>query len=186
MPHDLLIALAGGGICTALLKFIEFLLARKFQTQDKKDSYATKEELKQGLQEREATGAERFNIHATAIGENTDSIRELTSVSKELINNVFLLTNNFSEMQQYDKIVGSAINGIIHDRITHNVDTYIDRGGITIEELSTLKSMYYPYKKLGGNGDVETAFEQANKLPVITKEEANNKDISLKKKKYNL
>jgi hypothetical protein len=184
MSHDLLLVLAGGGFAAALLKFIEFLLARKFQKQDQLETYATREELQQGLDEREATGAERFNIHKQEIKEHTTAIHDLAKVSKELKDNVLLLTNTISEMQQYNKTVGSAVNGIIHDRIIHNVDTYIERDGITVEEISTLKSLYYPYKNLGGNGDVETAFEQANKLPVLTKDEASNRDIALKKKKY--
>ena len=44
--------------------------------------------------------------------------------------------------------------------------------------------MYYPYKKLGGNGDVETAFEQAIKLPILTKQEATQKDDAIKKEKF--
>lgn len=144
MSHDIILVLAGGGICAAVLKFIEFLLTRVFQVNDRKTEYVTKADIK--------------------------------DITKEL-------KDTMVEMNAYSKNIGLAVNGIIHDRIIKNVDEYIDRNGITIEEISTLKSMYYPYKNLGGNGDVETAFEQACKLPVITKEEAIDRDIERKRKK---
>lgn len=172
MLHDILLIIFSGASITAFFELVKFLLARKFQKEDKEDNYATRQELVEGLEAREAKGAERFDINSKAIVENTKAIEDLASISKDLKDNVLLLTNTITEMKGYNKTVGDAVNGIIHDRIIHNVDTYIDRKAITIEEISTLKSMYYPYKKLGGNGDVETAFEQAIKLPVVTKEES--------------
>jgi len=199
--HDFLLVLAGGGIVAALLKFIEYLIEHKTHIKEraedrkeKKNEQSKKEiedlrnEFKEGLDKREATGRERFDINSKAIDENTKQINELLSISNQLKDNsnqlkdnVILLTRNISEIQEYNINVGKAINGIIHDRIVHNVDAFVERNGITSEEISTLKSMYYPYKKLGGNGDVETAFEIAVKLPPITKEEAVKRDLVIKR-----
>lgn len=187
MVKDLLLVLFGGGFCVGLLKFIEFLIKRRDEKQlhqeeraDKKDdTYAAlRKEFKEGLDEREATGKWRFE-------ENSAKIDKLFDVSNDLKDNVLLLTTNISQMQEYNVNVGDAMKGIIHDRIVHNVDGFIERNGITNEEISTLKSMYYPYKKLGGNGDVETAFETATKLPPITKEEAIKRDAEIKRSKLN-
>jgi len=199
--HDFLLVLAGGGFVAALLKFIEYLIEHKTHIKEraedrkeKKDEQSKKEiedlrnEMKEGLDQREATGKERFDIHSKAITDITQQINELLSISNQLKDNVVLLTKNISQiqdyninMQEYNTNVGKAINGIIHDRIVHNVDIFVERNGITSEEISTLKSMYYPYKKLGGNGDVETAFEIAVKLPPITKEEAVKRDLAIKR-----
>ena len=203
--RDFLLVLAGGGAVAALLKFIEYLIEHKTHIKEraedrkeKKKEQGKKEledlredlrnEFKEGLKQREETGKERFDINSKAIDENTRQINELLSISNQLKDNsnqlkdnVILLTQNISQIQDYNINVGKAINGIIHDRIVHNVDAFVERNGITSEEISTLKSMYYPYKKLGGNGDVETAFEIAIKLPPITKEEAVKRDLAIKR-----
>ena len=179
--NDLLLVLAGGGIAAAVLKFIEFLISHIRHNKEYEDNVDnkiedTKRYLKQHLVDVNAEWKEMY------CDKNAQAIQDLVGISKELKDNVILLTGAIAEMKEYNQTVGAAVNGIIHDRLIHNVDNYISRKGITIEELSTLKSMYYPYKKLGGNGDVETAFEQATKLPVITKEEATKLDEELNKK----
>ncbi len=187
MVKDLLLVLFGGGFCVGLLKFVEFLIKRKDEKQIRQEDKAEKKdekiedlrkEFRDGLDEREKTGKWRFE-------ENSTKIDKLFEISSDLKDNVLLLTTNISQMQDYNVHVGDAMKGIIHDRIVHNVDVFIERNGITNEEISTLKSMYYPYKKLGGNGDVETAFETATKLPPITKEEAMRRDAEIKRGKLN-
>ena len=171
MLHDIILVLCSGATIAAVLKFIEFLISHKTH----------KEEHKEDIDNKLDDVRTEFKDHLTNVNaqwkldycdRNAQGIQDLTRVSAELKDNVVLLTSTIAAMKQYDETLGSAVNGIIHDRIIHNVNEYINRKAITIEEISTLKSMYYPYKKLGGNGDVETAFEQAIKLPVVTKEEA--------------
>ena len=43
---------------------------------------------------------------------------------------------------------------------------YIERGWITEDEYDTLKDLYEPYKKLGGNGSGTKIMEEINKLPI--------------------
>ena len=88
------------------------------------------------------------------------------------------------ERDLYMHTMGEALMGIIHDRVIHNADAYIARNGITREELTSITSLYQPYKQLGGNGDVETAFKLISNLELITKEEANKRDIELSKKNF--
>lgn len=180
--RDILLVLLGGGFTAALLKFIEFLITHHTHKKEHKEDVDNKvdrlrTELKNHLTEVNADWKTKY------CDRNAEGIAELAAVSKDLKDNIMLLTGTITEMKEYNKTVGSAVNGIIHDRIIHNVDEFIDRKGITVEEIATLKSMYYPYKNLGGNGDVETAFEQALKLPVITKQEATDRDVILKRKR---
>ena len=162
--------LVGGGLITGILKFIEFLIKHKAERKDHKEGVDKKvedlrDELKKHLIDTNVQWKEMY------CDKNASAIEELSKVSRDLKDNVVLLTGTMAEMREYNHIVGAAVNGVIHDRIIHNVNEYIDRNAITLEELSTLKSMYEPYKKLGGNGDVEVAYTQAQELPVITKEE---------------
>lgn len=72
--------------------------------------------------------------------------------------------------------VGQAVNGLVRDRIIHNVNEYVARGGITVNELTVLTEMYIPYKNLGGNGLAEAAYKVAVDLPKLSNEEARKRD----------
>ena len=176
-----------------LLEFIKFLINRKDHKVERQEDRSDRksEELEKirkefykGLDEREQTGKERFDINSRQIENNSKRIDEVLEISNQLKDNVLLLTNNISQMQEYNTNVGEAVQGIIRDRIVHNIDGFIDRNGITTEERATLRSMYEPYTKLGDNDEVKTAFEEAMKLPTITKEEAIKRDISKKREVY--
>lgn len=183
MFRDIVLILAGGGALAAMLKFIEFLIdhhtKRRDRKEDKKDALGNlRTELKDHLTNVNLDWKRDYcDKHFEAIG-------ELKEVSGQLKDNVILLTQTVTSMKEYNVHVGSAVQGIIHDRIIHNVDCYIARGAITREELSTLKSMYEPYKALGGNGSVKDAWDIASDLPVITKEEAAKLDLELERKKF--
>lgn len=187
--HDIILLLCGGGFSVGLLKFVEFLIKHiTDQRNRKEDKEDLTDEKLQGLKEHmisqiDSVGTAWKNRYCD---KHAESINELRVISKDLKENIRLLTKTTIEIKEYDKNVGGAITGIIHDRIIHSVESFIERGGITVDEISTLKSMYYPYKKLGGNGDVETAFEKATNgstIPVITKEEALKRDILLQRKR---
>lgn len=187
--HDVILVLIGGGFSVGVLKFIEFLITlitnQKNRKEDKID-YTNKKisELRQSIDKRLTTS--ELDWKNKYCDKHSEAIAELSKISKGLKENIELLTKTTIEIKEYDKNVGGAITGIIHDRIIHSVESFIERGGITVDEISTLKSMYYPYKKLGGNGDVETAFEKATNgstIPVITKEEALKRDILLQRKR---
>lgn len=177
MGHDLVLVLFGGGFGVAIIKFAEFLI--KLSTDQKNRKEDKHDDTDKKIKEM------KDDIVANYCEKNTEAIKHLTGVAIELKNNVLLLTKANAQSREYEKNVGAAINGIIHDRIMHNVEGFIERNGITVDEISTLKSMYYPYKKLGGNGDVETAYEKiANgTVPVITKEEALKRDVLLQRKR---
>ena len=174
-----------------VVELIKFFVTRKDKKQERQEDKAEnkmvdtlRSEFKEGLDKREATGKERFDINSRQIKDNAAKIDEVIDISSQLKDNVVLLTENIAQIQAYNINVGDAMKGIIHDRIIHNVDGFIERGGITAEEISTLKSMYEPYKKLGGNGDVQTAYDIAVKLPVITKEAAFKRDNELRRALY--
>lgn len=163
-----------------IVELIKFFVGRKDKKQERKedrenDVDSLRKELKQHLIDVNAGWKETY------CDKNSKAVAELSEVTVQLKDNILLLTENISQMQEYNTNVGDAVKGIIHDRLLHNVDCYIERGGITHEELATLKSMYDPYKSLGGNGDIETAYNIALKLPVITKNDALERDNRLKK-----
>lgn len=69
------------------------------------------------------------------------------------------------------------ILGLGHAEIFRSAEHYINRGGITTEELEDLnKYLYKPYKEMGGNGTAETLVNKCKELPIISKTEAERRD----------
>ena len=189
---QIIITIIGSG---ALFSFIQFLITRHDTNKDKKENSeiellrketqenleasnsAWKEkycdhnskliedlthEVREGLEERENRGLSRYQEHKQTINE----LKEAT----------LQLVKNDTEMKNYMGIIGESLIGLSHDKILSLSDKYLERGAITLREKSTIKSIYEPYKKLGGNGDCEVAFNYINNLPVISEEEAKNID----------
>lgn len=76
--------------------------------------------------------------------------------------------------------------GLGHDKILYLTDKYVRRGCITLKEKGNLKCLYDPYRDLGGNGDCEIGYDACTRLPVVSDEEAEAKDIEIKRKEYNI
>lgn len=73
-----------------------------------------------------------------------------------------------------------------HDKIAYLTRKFIRRGGITQTELANLSGLYGPYRAMGGNGDGKAGFEACEKLPVISDDEADRRDIEIKRKEYGI
>lgn len=166
-----------------VVELIKFFVLRKDKKQERQEDRVDdignlRTELKKHLDDTNASWKETYcDKNAKAIA---DVATELSDLGAKLTENVLLLTNTVTEIKENNSNIGDAINGIIHDRIIHNVDSFIERGGITQDELATLTSMYEPYRKLGGNGNVQTAYDIAAKLPIITKEQAIKRDNEIR------
>ena len=86
----------------------------------------------------------------------------------------------YNELSQKIGIIADAVRGLEHDRITYLGGKYINRGGITKDEYENLHdSLYIPYKALGGNGTAEKFMHDCEKLPIITKNEAYERDLNV-------
>lgn len=60
--------------------------------------------------------------------------------------------------------------GIGHIELVFFGMQYIERGWITQDEYETMKSLYEPYKKLGGNGSGTKIMQEVEKLPIHSAE----------------
>ena len=75
------------------------------------------------------------------------------------------------------------ILGLGHDAIFRVAEKYIHREGITADELEDLdKYLYKPYAELGGNGTAKTMVDKCKELPIITKAEADRRDMEIYRK----
>jgi len=58
------------------------------------------------------------------------------------------------------------IIGIGHVELVYYGMQYIERGWITNDEYETMKELYDPYIKLGGNGSGKKIMAEVEKLPI--------------------
>lgn len=73
-----------------------------------------------------------------------------------------------------------------HDKIAYLTRKFIRRRGVTQTEMANLAGLYAPYRAMGGNGDGKAGYEACEKLPIITDDEADRRDIAIKRKEYEL
>lgn len=67
--------------------------------------------------------------------------------------------------------------GIGHAEIFRTAEKYIQRGGITTDELEDLeKYLHKPYAELGGNGTAKAIVEKCKQLKIISASEAERMD----------
>ena len=52
------------------------------------------------------------------------------------------------------------------DRVRHLGNRYISERSISLDDKETLQEMFMSYRKLGGNGHLDTIMAEVNKLPI--------------------
>ena len=89
-------------------------------------------------------------------------------------NGLWSFLQSFSKTRQARD---QMILGLGHAEIFRLCERYLERGGITKNELEDLtKYLYKPYKDLGGNGTAETLVNRCKQLPIISENEAEKRD----------
>ncbi len=120
-------------------------------------------EVREGLEDREAKGAERYQEHK-------ESIEELRQA-------MIKLAENTEETKKLGDYMGQSLMGLTHDKLIYLGKCYQRRGAITLAEKNNLKLLYTPYHDgLGGNSDGEGYYTYCMNLPVVTDEEAMEMD----------
>lgn len=86
----------------------------------------------------------------------------------------------YTELSRKISEIADAVKGQGHDRVVYLGGRYIQRGGITKDEYENLYDyIYLPYKALGGNGTAEKVMEDVKNLPIITQNEAYERDLNV-------
>ena len=52
------------------------------------------------------------------------------------------------------------------DRVRHLGNRYVSERSISLDDKETLQEMFMSYRKLGGNGHLDTIMAEVNKLPI--------------------
>lgn len=170
----------------SFLAFIQFLIGRFDKRHDRLADL--KKDIDEGLDSVRKVSDTRFNQYLESLEKAEESRKQsyadIQSSINQLIENDNRFSKNIEQMSAKQNIVASANVGLIHNEIISFTNPIIERNAVTYGELATLDSLYIPYSKLGGNGECKRRYEDVNKLPKLTKEEALEKDRELETKRF--
>lgn len=76
-----------------------------------------------------------------------------------------LLQRHWSRQDKQDSIV-NALKVLTVDRVRYLARCYIKDGDVSLEDKETLQDMHKAYKSLGGNGHLDTAMAEVERLPI--------------------
>ena len=86
----------------------------------------------------------------------------------------------YAELSRKISEIADAVKGQGHDRVIYLGGRYIQRGGSTKEGYENLyEYIYLPYKALGGNGTAEKVMVDDKNLPIITQNEAYERELNV-------
>jgi hypothetical protein len=83
---------------------------------------------------------------------------------------VVLLQRKWVKQDKHDERIDALVDAnkvLMIDRVRWLGKQYISEGEIHLEDKENLKEMYDAYKRLGGNGHLETVMSEVNHLKVI-------------------
>jgi hypothetical protein len=118
--------------------------------------------------------------------EKHSKLNEIETAVNQLRTILMSIEETNKKQSDLINLQAQALTGLGHDKLVRLTNKLIKRGAITIKEKANLKAIYYPYKKLGGNGDGEEGFQVCMKLPVISEQEAYKRDRALKRSIYGI
>ena len=182
------LALIGGFGGNGLVQFLINRRDKKKEDQKNEELKKLREEFKEGLDDREKTGKARYDEHHLAIEkmdfQHQKDFQELKDAIRLLTENDTKITKSIESLSETQSIMADSLVGLAHDRIIQHTDRIAERGAITNKEKATLRSMYNPYHRLGGNGEVQEAFEYVLTLPTVSEETAHERDKDLRRKEF--
>lgn len=191
----------------AFLAFLQFLITFFITRKDNKEKEA-KEEIKEaeraskderfdllekefheGLDQREQTGKARYDEHKEAINnmakQHQEQFEKLLDAIKDLKISDEKVSKILEEIVSGQQMLSSGVLGLTHFELMYITNIIIERKYITLTEKATIDSLYEPYTKLGGNGQVRKNYEYVMNFPIVSDEEAKKMDDEIIAKKAN-
>lgn len=83
---------------------------------------------------------------------------------------VVLLQRKWAKQDKHDERVDALVDAnkvLMIDKVRWLGKKYISEGEIHLEDKENLKEMYAAYKRLGGNGHLDTVMAEVNRLRVV-------------------
>lgn len=83
---------------------------------------------------------------------------------------IVLLQRKWAKQDRHDERVDALVDAnkvLMIDKVRWLGKKYISEGEISLEDKENLLEMYQAYKRLGGNGHLDTVMDEVNHLKVI-------------------
>lgn len=83
---------------------------------------------------------------------------------------VVLLQRKWAKQDKHDERVDALVEAnkvLMIDKVRYLGKKYISQGEIHLEDKENLLEMYGAYKRLGGNGHLDTVMDEVNHLKVV-------------------
>ena len=83
---------------------------------------------------------------------------------------IVLLQRKWAKQDKHDERVDALVDATkiqMVDRVRCLGRSYIESGEIHLEDKETLREMYTAYKRLGGNGHLDTVMSEVDHLKVV-------------------
>lgn len=136
-------------------------------------------EFKEGLEMRENTGKERFEINSEQIQQNTNMIQEVLEIQKQtnekfdkLAESMTILNEATTTNSNLTRACAEGVRSTNYDKILVVAKKALKRGAITISEKTNLKQLYNSYIELQGSDQkIKTYYEDCLQLKSIPDEE---------------
>lgn len=168
-----------GTSAASVFGFLQFWLKRK----DEKDEEALKKmiakmiseaddrlrgEFNEGLDGREQTGKERFEINSKLIEENTEQISKLTSLVEDQVKKLDMFADSMTNLNRIVTVSAEGQRNSTYDRILLVATNVLKNQQITITEKTNLKQLYKSWKDLKGEDPkIDTMYDECMKLTPI-------------------
>ena len=107
-------------------------------------------EFHSGLDERDHTGKERFDINSKAIQENTEQISELTSLVRDQVTKLDMFAESMTSLTRLVTASAESQRTSNYDRLLFVANKVLKSGKMTISEKTNLKQLYNSWKDLKG------------------------------------
>lgn len=76
------------------------------------------------------------------------------------------ITRGIQQDRDEREVINAALVAILHNKIYKNGLDYIDKGCISIGELTDLEKLYAPYLAMGGNSVAQSIMQRVKTLPI--------------------
>jgi hypothetical protein len=180
----IIVALIGmvGASVGSIFGYRQFLLKRKDEKEERnvqklieeaveKAKQEMQEEFYQGLQDRENTGRERFEINSEAIKENSVQIGKLVGLVENQITKMDAFAESMTSLNKVVKATAEAQRNTNYDRFLTVASKVLRDGNISITDKTNLKQLYTSWKDLDGSDPkIDTMYEECMKLTLNVNE----------------
>ena len=170
-----LIGMVGASVGT-IFGYRQFMIKRKDEKEERnvqklieeaieKTRKEMRDEFYQGLQDRENTGRERFEINSEAIKENSEQIGKLVGLVENQITKIDAFAESMTSLNKVVKATAEAQRNTNYDRFLTVASKVLREGNISITDKTNLKQLYTSWKDLDGNDPkIDTMYEECMKL----------------------